>query len=112
MHQKIDIYSPEFTQYNIKQVNFWSDGGKHFRNGELQNFYKKLFIEKVFSMITFNYFIEYHGKCYYDTHFSVISKIIENYETNVDQIKNTAELVSILKNSFKNNSQKKTKKKL
>jgi len=75
------IYSPEFAQYNIKQVNFWSDGGKHFRNGQLQNFYKDLFLKKVFSLVTFNYFIEYHGKNYCDSHFSVISKIIENYET-------------------------------
>ena len=103
------ISSPEFVQYNIKQVNFWSDGGKHFRNGELQNFYKKLFIEKVFSMITFNYFIEYHGKSYCDSHFSVISKIVENYETNIDQIKDTKELISILKDSFTKNLQKKKK---
>ena len=103
------ISSPEFVQYNIKQVHFWSDGGKHFRNGQLQNFYKDLFLKKVFSLVTFNYFIEYHEKSYCDSHFSVISKIIENYETGVDQIRNTSHLIFILKDNFLKISTKKEK---
>jgi hypothetical protein len=104
------IFSPEFHNLKIKQIGFWSDGGKHFRNGENVNYYMELFEQKQFELISFNFFIEYHGKSYCDSHFSVISRIVSDYELNEGQIQNTDHLIQILKDKFLQNSKtKKTK---
>jgi hypothetical protein len=94
------ISTNEFKKLLIENVSFWSDEGKHFRCGETQNFYQDLFLKKVFKTVSFNYFVEYHGKSYCDSHFSVISNIIEKYESSVDQIKSTTDLINIFKKSF------------
>jgi hypothetical protein len=71
--------SDDWKGLNIENISIWSDGGPHFKNFELVAFEMSLF-NTVAKSVNFNYFVEYHGKCYCDSHFSIISRIIGDYE--------------------------------
>jgi len=95
---------------NLKSLLIWTDGGPYFRNFEMVNYYRSLLENKKFSSIDFNYFIEYHGKNMCDSHFSHISRVISTYETSVDQISSTDDLIKILTDSFNQYDRNRTKK--
>ena len=94
----------EFKNLNITSLSIWSDGGKHFRNFELIQSYINInsCIENKLTILDFNYFIEYHGKSYCDSHFSTLSNIIKRYTTNESRIESTSNLIEILTNRLDN----------
>jgi len=67
----------EFKQLQIQSISFWMDGGPHFRSHEFNCFFLDLFRSKEFNEVNWNHFIEYHGKNYCDSHFSVVSHILK-----------------------------------
>jgi hypothetical protein len=104
----------EWKTYKIRQASIWSDGAKHFKNFELIRYHISLMENKILDRLSFNYFTEYHGKCYCDSHFSMVSRIIQDYERgHEDNISSTSELIDTLNSAFtryNSNNQSKSRK--
>jgi hypothetical protein len=67
------IFSDQwFKDQSFKSGIFWMDGGPHFKNLELSNYFQGL-KENKFSAIEWNFFVENHGKNPCDSRFSSIS---------------------------------------
>jgi hypothetical protein len=58
---------------NFKAGIFWMDGGPHFKNLELFNYFQGWKNRKIFTDVEWNFFVENHGKNPYDSRFSLIS---------------------------------------
>jgi len=63
-------------------ISFWMDNGpQHFRTFEFLSVFvdlSKRFV-KSSQKLTLNYFVEYHGKCICDSHFSLLSRYYRDY---------------------------------
>jgi hypothetical protein len=71
----------QFLKHNFKSIIFWMDNAKHFKNKKLVYYFCEFF-EKIFKsrvQISWNFFIEGHGKNLCDTRFSFISRLLNNY---------------------------------
>jgi hypothetical protein len=93
--------SKVFTDYNIKRISVWTDGGPaHFRTLEYCYFMDDLKGRGVFEKVEWNYFIEYHGKNICDSHFAHISGIIKEFERQ-GTITSTDHLIQVLRTGFR-----------
>jgi hypothetical protein len=84
----------EFKKLKIEEVSIWFDGGPHFKNYEIAGFFSSDFCNQ-FKKFEWNHFIQYHGKSYCDSHFSVLGRIYKRYEHNKGKIKSIDDLISI-----------------
>ena len=82
----------------FKNLQIFVDAGPHFKNGELFDF---LFFQNNNLNITINFFEEKHGKLPCDSHFSLLSKSL-NEITNKIQISNIETLIKEYENYFNN----------
>ena len=95
---------PEWQSLSIKRISFWSDGAKHFRNFELIRYQISLIESRMVQSVDTNYFIEYHGKSYCDSHFSRISRILKTFEqSSSEPIDSTSKLINLLNDKLGNN---------
>jgi hypothetical protein len=67
-----------FKKLNVEQVNIWLDNAAHFKNLELHSYFAKFISEHNFDSVNVNYFAEYHGKCWCDSRFSLITRLMKN----------------------------------
>ena len=68
---KIVFSHSKFQNFNINEIFFWSDVGKHFRNSMIAYFLANLPLECNIKA-SFNLFVEAHGKNICDVHFSQV----------------------------------------
>jgi hypothetical protein len=94
------FHSDEWKQFKIENISIWSDGARHFKNFELIHYETSLIKSGIAKSVNFNYFIEYHGKSYCDSHFAVVSRILKDHERTSEMIKSTSELIEMLKRKF------------
>ena len=76
-HDSLFVYNAvkklkEDLLWKFKHIQFWMDVGPHFKSKE--NLYNLL---NMFNNVTLNYFCEKHGKSPCDSHFSTISKWLQ-----------------------------------
>ena len=84
-----------------KHVSFWTDAGPHFRCGEFANcIFDTLFSKSDFSTVSWNLFVEKHGKNLCDTHFSALSKWLKAAEKE-NPIKTTDDLIKGWENEIR-----------
>jgi hypothetical protein len=88
----------EFKKLNATKVSIWSDGASHFKNHEMTACYDSF--QSRFEKFQWNFFIQYHGKNYCDSHFSVISRIIKRFENNEGKIDSLEKLCDVLEKKF------------
>ena len=80
---KLLFNSPEWKALQInKEIFMWMDNGpQHFRTFEFLDGFAKF--SKQFSegnqTLKLHYFVEYHGKCICDSHFSLLSRYYRDY---------------------------------
>jgi hypothetical protein len=68
------IFSDQwFKDHHFKLGIFWMDGGPHFKNLKLANYFQGLKDSKLFFAVEWNFFVENHGKNPCDSRFSLIS---------------------------------------
>jgi len=67
----------EFKALGIHSISFWMDGGPHFRSHEINFVFSDFYRSKRFKEVSWNHFVEYHGKNYCDVHFSVVAHILK-----------------------------------
>lgn len=92
----------EFKSLKIESISFWMDGGPHFRSHEFNCFFLDLFRSKKFKEVNWNHFVEYHGKNYCDSHFSVVSYILKVKERQIeDPLTSISQVVETLEEGFK-----------
>ena len=86
---------PEFS--SVKTVSFWTDTGPHFRCGEFAHcVFDTLFSITSLTKVSWNLFLEKHGKNMCDSHFSSLSKWLESAELE-SHIETTDDLISAWK---------------
>ena len=91
---KVLMKLPMFAK--IKQLSVWSDSGPHFRCGEFAFcLFDTLFKETSFDSVSWNLFVEKHGKNLCDTHFSSLSSWLKQAELD-GHISTTEELIAAL----------------
>jgi hypothetical protein len=83
-----------FVDQSFKNAFFWMDGGKHFKNLELGNYFKNLYDDKTFTKLEWNFFIENHGKNDCDGRFATLNGFLNSYTSQEGKsINNTKELI-------------------
>ena len=79
----------------IGDISFWSDCAYHFRSKELMSYFDQKSKEhQGIKNITFNFFVEYHGKSQVDSNFGVLTRWLKDGE-NYKSIKTIDELIYI-----------------
>lgn len=99
--------SDQWKQHNFDKIHFWMDNGPHhFRTIELMGYFTSL--KSNFIQLTINFFAPYHGKCVCDSHFSLVSRII-NSSTKYSngEILTTDDIIRILNRGFSESNQNK-----
>lgn len=98
--------TPRWRHLRIRgEVNFWVDNApQHFRTFELLNEFKNFSLK--YSCAHLNYFVEYHGKCVCDSHFSLLSRYYSDYSkrkgTGDKPIYNTKDFIKLLEKAVQN----------
>jgi hypothetical protein len=100
-----------FTKRNFKKVFFWFDNGPHhFRTHELTAYFKGLKPRLNLDRLQWNFFVEYHGKNFCDSHFSLISRFIRDGLRQASlTLKNEQELITFLEASVKSSNELKAR---
>ena len=93
----------QFLKHNFHSITFWMDNAKHFKNKELAyyfcKFFRKTFKRRV--QISWNFFIEGHGKNLCDTRFSFISRLLNEYTNKKNKkLKTTKDIVSAIQSEI------------
>ncbi len=109
--------SPEWKALQInKDMFLWMDNGpQHFRTFEfLDGFAKfsKQYAERN-QKLTLNYFVEYHGKCICDSHFSLLSRYYRDYSKFhqfSEPVYTTEGYITLLQTAIANSNQSATRK--
>lgn len=97
-----------------KDIHLWMDNGpQHFRTFEFLDSFAKF--SKRFSpqKFTLNYFVEYHGKCICDSHFSLLSRYYRDYSKFYqfrDPIYTTEDYITLLETAIANANDSPTRK--
>jgi hypothetical protein len=101
-----------FTKKAFENVYFWMDNGPHFRTKELFRYFVSLKERKIFKNISWDYFVEHHGKSCCDRRFSQISAMYKKYinDPNNDKVRSTLELVKCIRSMSQENLKKKINK--
>ncbi len=80
-----------FQKLNLSSLSIWLDNGpNHFRTFETLWVFSDL-CQGGLQKITCNYFVEGHGKCLCDTHFSKLSLAVKNWTKQSNHSINTSE---------------------
>jgi hypothetical protein len=92
-------------ELNVQKVCFWMDNGPHFRTKSLFRYFFLLQDNKKLN-ISWNYFIEHHGKSCCDRRFSFISGIYKKYINNVNnpKVTTTQQLVQCITSMCQENN--------
>jgi hypothetical protein len=92
-----------FKDKKITKLHIWSDGGPHFHNYHLCDFFISLKNDDIhpFTFVEWNYFVEGHGKSYCDSHFSRVSTAVKDYENQVQSIRSITQLHQVLTKKFR-----------
>jgi hypothetical protein len=73
---------------------FWMDGGPHFKNLELANYFQGLKDRKLFTDVEWNFFVENHGKNPCDSCFSSISSWLISWSSkSKEEIRTTQDVI-------------------
>jgi hypothetical protein len=84
----------------IKKLNFWTDVGQHFRCEEVAH-YVLVEIPGIFDInVTWDTFVECHGKSTVDSHFGVLSQWVDDF-TDKKKIDTVQDLVKALQNKIR-----------
>ena len=80
LHNFINL---KYRNLSLKKVHFWNDTGRHFQCGELAHYLLKIVPVEFNIQVTWNFFVEHHGKSIVDGHFGVLSRMKTQIETRV-----------------------------
>ena len=96
------LNSAEFKALKMEKVHFWMDNTSHFRNRGLFSYFCSL--KSSFSRVTWNFFVENHGKSLCDSRFGVITKAIQKYVFVMNNtIKSTSDLITCIQTCASDN---------
>jgi hypothetical protein len=100
-----------FTKRNFKKVFFWFDNGPHhFRTHELTAYFFRLKPRLNLDRLQWNFFVEYHGKNFCDSHFSLVSRFLrDGLRKESLTLKTEQELVTFLEAAVKSSNELKAR---
>jgi|GEM_PF-5095479 len=70
---------PEFKRHKFSKLFLFSDNGAHFINYEFLNYISSISTKHSIDQVVWSQFCAYHGKCWCDSRFSLITRLLNNY---------------------------------
>ena len=69
----------EFKRHKFRKLFLFSDNGAHFINYEFLNYVSGISTKHSIDQVVWSQFCAYHGKCWCDSRFSLITRLLNNY---------------------------------